>query len=180
MNLIRENLFCTSHQRVLSFLLDHPSSFHTEKEVVNTTSFEKSAVNKALRELAESGIILQKKEGRMSFYSVDINDPLIRSLKITQNILLLRALIQELKKESPKIILFGSFSKGTNTENSDIDLFVLSNQPDKIPKIVEESSLAERVQLVVKKPADFVGFDKENPVFYQEIEKGFTLWEANE
>ena len=119
-----------------------------------------------------------KKKGRMLFYAVDIENPLIRSLKITENISLLKLLIGQIKKISQKIILFGSFANGTNIEGSDIDLFVLSDQQKSVRKIIEESSLAEKIQLIIKKPIDFIGFNEKNPLFYQEIGKGFILWEA--
>jgi len=31
---------------------------------------------------------------------------------------------------------------------------------------------------VIKKPSEFIGFDKKKPLFYQEIERGIILWET--
>ena len=149
-----------------------------EKEVVKATKVSKSAVNEALKELAKDKLILQEKKGRMSFYSVDLNDPIIRRLKSTENVSLLKPLVEQLKKVSQKIILFGSFAEGTNIEESDIDLFISSNQPENAQRIVQKSPLAEKIQPVVKKPAEFINLDKKKPLFYQEIERGIILWEA--
>ena len=178
MNQIKKYLTVTSHQKVLSFLLNHPSRSYMEKEIVKATKVSKSAVNEALKELAKDKLVLQEKKGRMSFYSVDLNDPVIRRLKCTENVSLLKPLVEQLKKISQKIILFGSFAEGTNIEESDIDLFVLSNQPDIVQRIIQKSSLAEKIQSVIKKPAEFIGFDKKKPLFYQEIERGIILWEG--
>jgi len=178
MNQIKKYLTVTSHQKVLSFLLNHPSRSYMEKEIVKATKVSKSAVNEALKELAKDKLVLQEKKGRMSFYSVDLNDPVIRRLKCTENVSLLKPLVEQLKKISQKIILFGSFAEGTNIEESDIDLFVLSNQPDIVQRIIQKSSLAEKIQPVIKKPAEFIGFDKKKPLFYQEIERGIILWEG--
>ena len=178
MNQIKKYLTVTSHQKVLSFLLNHPSRSYMEKEIVKATKVSKSAVNEALKELAKDKLVLQEKKGRMSFYSVDLNDPVIRRLKCTENVSLLKPLVEQLKKISQKIIFFGSFAEGTNIEESDIDLFVLSNQPDIVQRIIQKSSLAEKIQPVIKKPAEFIGFDKKKPLFYQEIERGIILWEG--
>jgi len=178
MNTIKKYLTVTSHQKVLSFLSNHPSRSYMEKEIVKATKVSKSAVNEALKELARDKLILQEKKGRMSFYSVDLNDPVIRRLKSTENVSLLKPLIEQLKKNSQKIILFGSFAEGTNVEDSDIDLFVLSDQPDSVQKVIQNSPLAEKIQPVIKKPSEFIGLDKKKPLFYQEIERGVILWET--
>jgi predicted nucleotidyltransferase len=177
MNTIKKYLTVTSHQKVLSFLLNHPSRSYMEKEIVMATKVSKSAVNEALKELAKDKLVLQEKKGRMSFYSVDLNDPIIRRLKSTENVSLLKPLIEQLKKNSQKIILFGSFADGTNVEDSDIDLFILSDQPDSVQKVIQKSPLAEKIQPAIKKPSEFIGLDKKKPLFYQEIERGVILWE---
>lgn len=178
MNQIKKYLTVTSHQKVLSFLLNYPSRSYMEKEIARATKVSKSAVNEALKELAKDKLILQEKKGRMSFYSVDLNDPVIRRLKSTENVSLLRPLVEQLKKVSQKIILFGSFAEGTNVEDSDIDLFVLSDQPEDVQGIIQKSPLTEKIQPVIKKPSEFISLDKKKPLFYQEIERGIILWET--
>lgn len=178
MNQIKKYLTVTSHQKVLSFLLNHPSRSYMEKEVVKATKVSKTAVNEALKELANDKLVLREKKGRMSFYSIDLNDPVIRRLKSTENVSLLKPLVEQLRKVSQKIILFGSFAEGTNIEESDIDLFILSDQPENTQRIIQKSPLAEKIQLVIKKPSEFISFDKKKPIFYQEIERGIVLWEA--
>lgn len=180
MNHIKKYLTVTSHQKVLSFLLNYPSHSYMEKEIVKATKVSRTAVNEALKELAEDKFILREKKGRMSFYSIDLNDPVIRRLKSTENVSSLKPLVEQLKKISQKIILFGSFAEGINVEESDIDLFVLTNRPEKAQRAVQKSSLAEKIKPVIKKPSEFIGLDKKKPLFYQEIEKGIILWEVNE
>lgn len=177
MKKIKKYLAVTSHQRVLNFLLNHPSRSYVEKEIVKGTGVSKTAVNESLKELAKDELVLREKKGRMSFYSVDLSDPAIRRLKSTENIFLLKSLVEQLKKVSQKIILFGSFAEGTNIEGSDIDLFILSDQSEKVQRAIQRSSLAEKIQPVIKKPSEFINLDKKKPLFYQEIERGIVLWE---
>jgi len=176
-NKTKKYLVTTSHQKVLSFLLNHPSRSYEEKKIVKATKISKTAVNEALRGLAKDGLILREKKGRMSLHSVDLDNPVIQRLKSTENVSLLMPLIGQLKKNSQKVILFGSCAEGTNIEASDIDLFILTNYPDDAERIVQSSFLAGKIQPFIKTPSEFINIDKKNPVFYQEISRGIVLWE---
>jgi predicted nucleotidyltransferase len=168
----------TSQQRILAFLANHPSRSYFDKEVREATELSSGATNQALRELAEEGYIQKEKKGRMSFYSVDLSNPLIRQLKILLNITSIYPLIEKLRDRSVRIILFGSTAQGTNMEDSDIDLFVLTNTPKEVTKLVNDSNLAEKTQLVIKKPVDWAALKNRDPIFYEEVERGLILWEA--
>lgn len=134
----------------------------------------------ALRKLAENKIINCKKVGRTSLYQADGKNNLIREIKILLNVLRLEPLINKLKSESIKIILFGSFASGTNNKDSDIDLFVLANNANGVRKIINNSEFAEKVQIILKTPAEMIKINKNKPLLFQEIEKGKVMYEKNE
>lgn len=173
-------IFATSQQKVLLYLVDHPTDEFTEKEITGKIDVKKSAVNIALRALADAGLISRRKIGRMSLYMADLRNNIVREIKIARNILKISSLISELKKTSDKIVLFGSVAYGTNTNDSDVDLFVLSAKPDSIRKIINDSSFSEKIQLIVKSPKEMIAVKKKNILLFSEIEKGRTLWEKNE
>jgi predicted nucleotidyltransferase len=179
MNKLNKLLFATSQQKILSFLVDDFSEY-TEKEVSKNTDVKKSAVNLALRDLVACGLIKKRKVGRTSLVQADFKNNLIKEIKILKNILEIQPLVEKLKKESLKIILFGSFAKGLNYRESDIDLFVLANNDKAIRKIVNNSEFSELVQLIFKTPSEMLKINKNKPLLFQEIEKGKTLWEINE
>lgn len=168
----------TSHQQILTFLADHPDRSFFDKEIAQATRLSAGATNKALRELAQEGYIDQEKKGRMRFYSVDLANPIIRQFKVLLNVTIIYPLVQKLKKVAKRVVLFGSAAEGTNIRESDIDLFALTNNPKQIAELVHKSPLAEKIQLVAKKPVDFASLKKRDPVFYEEIERGIVLWEA--
>lgn len=176
---LKNLLFSTSQQKVLSFLAED-SIECTEKEISKKTGVKKSAVNLALRDLVGCGLIQKRKVGRTSLLQADFKNNLVKEIKILENILKIQSLVEKLKKESLKIILFGSFSTGTNSRESDIDLFVLSNKEVAVRKIVNSSEFAERVQLILKTPAEMLKINKNKPLLFEEIEKGKVLWENNE
>ena len=180
MGAIDKLLFATASQKVLAFLVENAGEEYQEKEIARKAGVKKSAVNLALRELSEDRIINRKKIGRSSLYSADVSNNFIREVKILQNVLMLDALVDKLKKESLKIILFGSFANGMNKKDSDIDLFVLTNGEREVRKEISNSDLAERIQLISKTPGEMLKINKKKPLLFQEIEKGKVLWEINE
>ena len=180
MSLIDKILFTTSQQKALVFLAENAGEEFQEKEIGRLSGVKKSAVNLALRKLAENKIINCKKIGRSSLYRADSENNLIREIKILLNILKLERLINKLKNESIKIILFGSFANGTNKKDSDIDLFVLANSANSIRKIINNSEFSEITQLIIKTPAEMIKINKNKPLLFQEIEKGKVMHEINE
>lgn len=53
-----------------------------------------------------------------------------------KNTVLVQPLVNKIKDLSKEIILFGSSSRGEDSGESDIDLFVLSHDPETIKKTV--------------------------------------------
>jgi predicted nucleotidyltransferase len=168
----------TTQQQVLAFLASHPGRSYYDKEVREATGLSSGATNQALRELAGEGYIKQEKKGRMSFYSVDLSNPLIAQYKVLLNVASIYPLIRDLEEYAIKIVMFGSMAQGTNIEESDIDLFVLTNTPEKVAALVSRGDFAEKIQLVAKKPTEWASLKKKDPVFYEEVERGILLWEA--
>ncbi|MDD5464295.1 MAG: nucleotidyltransferase domain-containing protein [Candidatus Moranbacteria bacterium] len=173
-------LFNTSQQKVLAFLAENAGDEYQEKEIVKHSGVKKSMVNLVLHELAEEKIIDRRQIGRSSLYSANRKSNIIKEVKILQNILEIESLVYDLKRESQKVVLFGSSANGTNTKESDIDLFVLTNKSAEIRKIISSSSLEEKIQLIIKSPAEMLKINKKKPLLFQEIEKGKILWEVNE
>lgn len=175
---MKENtLYATNRQKVLSFLLDHPDKVFYDREISRLSGVSRAGTNFALRDIYKEGLIKREKRGRMYFYSIDIANPLIKQLKITQNITRLSNLLEKLKPFSLKVILYGSAAKGTNTQESDLDLFILTREKNEIKKIIFESSLREKIQYVSQTPNEYARSKEENPVFHKEISEGIILWD---
>ena len=171
-------LFSTNCQKILSFLIQNPDQEYFDREISKLTGVSRAGTNFSLRDLAEAGLILREKRGRMNFYKAPSNNILIKYLKITQNIVSLIPLIEKLQKYSLRIVLYGSMAKGENTSKSDIDIFIMTRAPDEVEKIMFKDKLRKKIQCVIHTPNGYVKLKKSNPTFYQEVEKGIVLWEA--
>lgn len=167
--------FNTSCQKILKFLSDNPNKKFFDREVAIRAKISRGATNIALRKLAQIHIITLEKKGRMSFYSIDLKNPVLRQQKVLSNILEIYPLSEKLKKISEKIILFGSAAVGTNIKESDVDLFVLTEFPQKVNDIISKSR--RKIQLIIKKPLEFIELKKKDPMFYDEVIRGIILWE---
>lgn len=168
----------TAHLRILTFLVDHTDRQYFEKEIRDATKLSAGTTNKVLRELAALDYVRREKKGWMSFYEADLGSPVVRQFKILLNVVTLNPLLQKLKTMCQKVILFGSMSQGNNIEGSDIDLFVLTNSAKAAAETVAKSGLSQEVQLITKTPIELAAIKKNDPVFFDEIDRGIVLWES--
>lgn len=68
------------------------------------------------------------------------------------------------------IILFGSFARGTNKKNSDVDLLVVVRKP--VKKLVRNLLLEWHVSQGIDYPVDFVSYTKKE---FDKASSGITL-----
>jgi len=124
--------------------------------------------------------IRREKRGKMYLYAVNFDHPIIKQLKVLKVIIFLDSLLKKIRNKSQKIILYGSSSRGENTKDSDIDLFVVTNSFQEVEKIVKNSSKGKIIQLIIRTPLKYVEMGKTDPTFYVEVERGIVLWEAKD
>lgn len=180
--MISEYLISTNAQKVLHFLLICHEKMCYEREIARGAKISYGSANKVLNQLYKNGLIQRKKEGRMCYYVIDISIPGIREFKILSNLLLIEPLIERLKPYSRKIVLYGSWARGTDIETSDIDIFIVTLDEDKIKSIVNKFSSSPKVanrkiQAVITTPADLLNQDEREEVFNKEVKQGKILWE---
>lgn len=173
MKYIKDQLFSTSYQKILKHLATHPSGEHTEKEIQEAVSVSRASANNALRALVNDGLIEVEKKGKTAFYLVDLGNHIIRQTKVLISLIEINPLAQEIKGVCEKIILFGSSSSGTNIEESDIDLFILTNRQDKVRKAINKSRIAEKIQAVVMKPIDYLPLKKKIQYFMRKFPEAY-------
>lgn len=174
----RSDVFtATNSLKVLSYLAGNPGREFLSSEVQRATSISRAGVYIALNDLLKQKLISKNKKGRFLFYSIIYNDSAIKQFKVLKNILLLRSLVSKIKAISKKIVLYGSTSRGEDDPESDIDLFVLSNDPKAIREKLLSIKMKRKIQAVIKSPSELANLKENDKVFYNEIDRGVTLWE---
>ena len=128
-------LFRGSTYKVLELVFGRPNyTFHLRK-LAKETGLSTTAVAKNIKELEKNEVIDVENTELTKNIKANTSSEEYRSLKRVFNLYQLEyhGLVKLLRKTfNPKVIvLFGSFSKGEDIEESDIDLLILTNQKKK-------------------------------------------------
>jgi len=179
--MIKQLLIKTTNQKILAFFSDFPEQSFHEREIVRQTKLGKGQANKALNELYKNSVLNREQKGKMFFYSLNQENPVVKQFRILKTILDLEPLIATLKSLSKRVILYGSRATGKNLTESDLDLFVVSNNKDEIFRAIrefeEEQKFQTEIKAVIRNSAEWLSLEKKEPVYFNELLKGITLWE---
>ncbi len=181
------HIITTINQKVLSFLAKFSDDEFYERQVARTLDISYGSANRSLNQLFSTGAIKRRQEGRMFFYSINDSNPSVTEFKKLVNLLLLEPLVESLQKSACRIVLYGSSAQGTDTSQSDFDLFVVTNNKENTVGIVSGFSLPKgfenlRIQSVIKTPVELLQAGESEKTFIEEVERGIVLWDkaANE
>ncbi|MFH1752272.1 MAG: nucleotidyltransferase domain-containing protein [archaeon] len=128
---------------------------------------------------------LLKKEGVIKKGKIDLFNPKTKTIKLTLNMQKLQdnKLIEFIRKEIKDckgIGLYGSWAQGINTVDSDIDLWIKSENEDylketKIKKHIEKK-LGQEANLLFLSEKKLKQLKEKNFVFYCMLFNSFVLW----
>jgi len=164
---------------VLYFLLSNPMEQFHEREIVRRTSVSVGAVNQFLQKFHKIGLVERDRHGKTNLYRVNLKNPVARQFKVLFNVLALNELVDKIKHISDRIALFGSCAEGTDVKDSDIDLFVLTSNPEEIQHEIRiyEQKIDRRIAPIVVDPNELAKMKTRNKPLYERVSKGITLWE---
>jgi predicted nucleotidyltransferase len=158
----------------------------TIKEIQERTNYSYERVNSALKSLVKKGIVIEKKVGKTLVYFLDKNNIYSDSLGfnrytlqreiafIKKNRTIFKA-IQEIENHhfSWNVILFGSYSKGTETKQSDVDLIVtcIPSKEKEITNFIKslEHKYGINFSPVVLPMHEFSNIKKDNPELWNDL-----------
>lgn len=173
----KEIIYSKNAQKVLAFLCDHSNKSFYSNQIAEKVNLSKGGISQTLRSLAKERLLKSEKKGKMLFYQIEASSPIIRQFKVFRTIILLNPLVKKLQLLSEKVVLFGSCAEGANTEDSDIDLLVMSSQKDAVGDVFNKFKSNQNIQLILKSPQEYISLEKKEPIFFSEIEKGIPLWQ---
>ena len=154
--------------------------YHT-REIVRQLNLSLGTASKNLRILEEEELIIKENLGRLTIYQANMENPLLKELKIVFTLMEIDGLIKELKEFSSKIILFGSCATGEDRQESDIDLVVLTGDIRHANKLVEkhQMDISRKISPIIMEEVEFRHLKKEDKPFYSRVMKGRTLYEIS-
>lgn len=173
-------IFVTSSgQKILSLFAMNPDQPFYGRQISRRLKISLGAAHGALLTLEKSGILVAQNIGKTKIYRLESSNPIINTFKILNTLLILEPLTQALKKYSRRIILYGSYSTGNFTSESDLDLFIVTEQKEKITGNIDSFKRKTNLDIrpVIKSLVEWIRLEKEDPEFFNEVNLGMILWE---
>ena len=162
----------TVQESVLDLLMDGAGTAYTELQVRERLGLPKSSTHRALKELADQGLASVESVGRTLLYRIDPDDPLVHHLKIARAISKARSALAPVADDIDLAVLFGSASRGEDTEGSDLDLFVVTSDVD---RVLGELARHGWLQPVVVTPSQHMQIIAEGGAFSRAIAEGIRV-----
>ncbi len=181
-NPLADLLVKTSHQKVIAFFLARPTGQFYGAEISDKTEISIGQISKVLGDLRKAGLVEMERKGRTELYSIVSDNPALRVFKVLNTIISIEPLVESLRSVSKRVVLYGSCASGTNIEESDLDLLVVSARKGEVEEIISAFPASayygfSEIRAVVKTPAEWAALEDKDPVFYNEIIKGIALYE---
>ncbi len=172
----------TTHQKVLALFLAYPARHFYGSEISKKIRISIGQTSKILGDLLSAGVVVKERKGKTELYNIAEMTPELRLFKALNTVINIAPLIDRLKPVSKAVLLYGSCAKGMNTEESDLDILVVSGDKDRVLDAVTKYSPKERygfaeIKPVTKTPAEWAGLEAKDPVYFAEVHKGFVLYE---
>ncbi len=163
--------------KLLEHLLYHASEEIVPNRLAKKVGVSRSQAHKYVNILREAGLV----EGKRLRET-----PMLQSIRALLNL----GRIEEadasgiLKRHFPKMAgwgVFGSWSTGTNSEGSDLDVWVkLDNEPEDLEIARAKKEISERlgvpVDIIAATPKRLEGFKKKSDSFYFSLYNGKAIW----
>ena len=143
--------------KVMKVFFESPNkSFHI-RGLARITGLSSTGIIKIIKKLKAENLLVSKKERNFEEIKPTFNEEFYLMKKLHNVYSLYKSgLIKYLKDfyEEPKaIILFGSYSKGLDTESSDIDIYILSKK-NILPELSGfEKKLKRKINILISDPS---------------------------
>ena len=174
--MLPELLAKTKAHQILSFLTLHPDRSFYDKEISDRASVSRGATNQILNDFLKNNLVAREKRGKAWFYTLS-DQPLIKYFRIYENLVNLSELVNSLRPVAKRVVLYGSAAQGTDTGDSDIDLFILADDQRLVSKSLSDFSSDREIKPVIMSPTEFAAAQSKNKAFFDQAARGIVLYE---
>jgi len=190
-NLLCSGLFGKTRQAVLALLYGRADSSFYTKQILDAVKIGRGTVQRELKNLTDTGIIIREVQGRQVYYRANTRCPIFDELKsiVRKTFGVADVIRQSLSANADKIrvaFIFGSVARSTDDRRSDIDLMVVGKISfgDVVSLLTPaEQKLGREVNPVVYPIAEFKKRLKEDHHFVRTVledEKIFVIGDDHE
>lgn len=122
------------------FLGDYNNEIYG-RELINKIKISQKNIALTLKELENKSVLKSKKKGNLKFYSLNLKNLQLRSYLITSEIYNKEIFLTDHKKlahifksDDRVVGVFGSYSKGKQKKDSDVDIFIIGKDGENYQK----------------------------------------------
>ena len=161
------------------FIEDSYRKFNV-REVARLAKTSPSTASKYLKSAEKQGLLKKEKNRNLLLFSANMEIQKFRDAKTCENIKKIRTsgLVDYIESElnyPETIMLFGSYAKGENKKDSDIDLFILSESKKDLNLGKFEKTLHAEIQIFLHNRKDFERMKEGNKELLNNIINGVKL-----
>ena len=190
-NLLCSGLFGKTRQAVLALLYGREDSSFYTKQVLDAVKIGRGTVQRELKNLTDTGIIIREVQGRQVYYRANAQCPIFDELKsiVRKTFGVADVIRQSLATVADKIrvaFIFGSVARSADERASDIDVMIIGEVSfaGVSSAISQAEKLIQReINPVVYPPAEFKQKVKADHNFVNTVlngEKIFLIGDENE
>ena len=155
-NLLDDLLDSKAKIRILRIMFRYPFREFTEREIANQIDMSPNTVNLALACLRKTNVFIYKRIGRTHSYRCNQDSVLYNILKnlfekeneIREKLF---GIIQKNMESNGSCIIFGSYARGEEEFDSDLDVLIVTSNQEKAEEMINEASaeILNRFSIVV-------------------------------
>ena len=140
--------------KILAYFFEEPEKEFYVRELAKTLKKSPTTISKYMNELKKEGILVSEEKYGHLFFRANSSSKLFLEIKKHYNLMKIRnsGLIEHINEKfnyPSAIILFGSFAKGENNLNSDIDLLIITSSKKEFNLEKFEKKLNHKIQIFV-------------------------------
>ncbi len=164
---------------ILKFFFDDPAGNFHIREIARKSALSHMTVRKYLSRFVREGLLIRHKSKPYSTFAAQVSDPKYFNLKLFYSLERLREakIVSALEYfyDYPVLVLFGSYAQTSNTKESDIDLFILTNIKKEFSTNKYERILQRKINLFICSETEFTRMKAKSPELINNICNGITL-----
>jgi hypothetical protein len=159
---------------------DPETKYHV-RAIAERAKVSVGAASVILHTLEGSGLLTVEQTGNMKFYRYNLFDSVARQFKVLFNTGRLKPLADMLMEAAERVVVFGSVAEGTDTRDSDVDVFILTQYESAVKAILRRFLRERRFSIplspIIMNPAGFARLRRQDRSLYENILRGRVLWE---
>lgn len=179
---LKEKLLNRVPLKIFSYLCRVPHIPHYEREIARSLDVSIGSTNQTLKLLLSMGVVTREKKGQLYLYLVIADSPIVREFKKFENILDITSLILKISNICNKVVLYGSCATGTDTMESDIDLFIVSRGKERVLSEIrkEAKRIKREIKPVIVSIEEYLSMRNKREALLEEIDGGIVLYEKKQ